>query len=193
MSILRTAFFSPQHVDFDCLFDKGMTLQRPEIVPFRLSPNMLDGMGVSGFEGVFRRVCEISMGCVRSNRDMLMSVLESFIHDPLVEWQSSKSKPAEGSSVPQPRPAAGEEIENEDGLRIISKIADRLDGGYNIGVEFLPVKNGSNSSRARAFHKASAGRVSHSPIVRLAIPGQVHRLLKEATSDENMALMYLGW
>ena len=26
------------HVDFDCLFDKGLTLARPEIVPFRLTP-----------------------------------------------------------------------------------------------------------------------------------------------------------
>jgi serine/threonine-protein kinase ATR len=32
------------HVDFDCLFDKGLTLQRPEIVPFRLTPNMVDAM-----------------------------------------------------------------------------------------------------------------------------------------------------
>jgi serine/threonine-protein kinase ATR len=32
------------HVDFDCLFDKGLTLQKPEIVPFRLTPNMVDAM-----------------------------------------------------------------------------------------------------------------------------------------------------
>ena len=32
------------HVDFDCLFDKGLTLQRPEIVPFRLTPNIVDAM-----------------------------------------------------------------------------------------------------------------------------------------------------
>ena len=29
------------HVDFDCIFDKGLSLQRPEIVPFRLTPNMV--------------------------------------------------------------------------------------------------------------------------------------------------------
>lgn len=29
------------HVDFDCLFDKGLTLKLPEIVPFRLSPNFV--------------------------------------------------------------------------------------------------------------------------------------------------------
>lgn len=30
--------------DFDCLFDKGLGLNRPEIVPFRLTPNMVDAM-----------------------------------------------------------------------------------------------------------------------------------------------------
>lgn len=32
------------HVDFDCLFDKGLNLARPEVVPFRLTPNMVDAM-----------------------------------------------------------------------------------------------------------------------------------------------------
>ena len=185
-------------MDFDCLFDKGIFLARPEIVPFRLSPRMLDAMGVSGFEGVFRRVCEIALRCVRGNRDQLISVLESFIHDPLVEWQMRKPKTSGAAdAAPQPHlaaTAAGGESENQDGLRTIRRITERLDGCYNVGVEHLPSKNGSNSSRARAHARAAAGRHSTTGgMVGLAIPGQVHRLLKEATSDENLALMYLGW
>lgn len=34
---------------------------RPEIVPFRLTPHMVDGMGVTGYEGVYRRVMEITL------------------------------------------------------------------------------------------------------------------------------------
>lgn len=79
-------------------------------------------------------------------------------------------------------------------LRSIRRIAERLDGGYNIGVEHLPARNGSNSSRAAKAHAArvAMGRAhgggGPAPVVGLAIPGQVHRLLKEATSDENLAL-----
>ena len=36
------------HVDFDCLFDKGLTLAKPEIVPFRLTPELVDAMGPTG-------------------------------------------------------------------------------------------------------------------------------------------------
>ena len=32
------------HVDFDCLFNKGLTLLVPEIVPFRLTQNFVDAM-----------------------------------------------------------------------------------------------------------------------------------------------------
>lgn len=40
------------HVDFNCLFDKGLTFEKPEMVPFRLTHNMVDGFGVSGYEGI---------------------------------------------------------------------------------------------------------------------------------------------
>lgn len=39
------------HVDFNCLFEKGKLLEIPERVPFRLTQNMLDGLGVTGVEG----------------------------------------------------------------------------------------------------------------------------------------------
>lgn len=51
------------HVDFDCLFGKGMLLPRPETVPFRLTQNCVSALGVTGIEGVFRRTCELCMDC----------------------------------------------------------------------------------------------------------------------------------
>ena len=49
------------HVDFSCLFDRGLTLERPELVPFRLTQNMMDGFGPAGPDGAFRRCCEITL------------------------------------------------------------------------------------------------------------------------------------
>lgn len=39
------------HVDFNCLFDKGLSFEKPEKVPFRLTQNMVDALGVTGYEG----------------------------------------------------------------------------------------------------------------------------------------------
>ena len=95
------------HVDFDCLFDKGLSLSVPEVVPFRfvfslldilclrvvlvpagerkgnvfhchgfgsicrLTPNMVNAFGVTGCDGAFRKVCEIMVRVMRSNRGSL--------------------------------------------------------------------------------------------------------------------------
>jgi serine/threonine-protein kinase ATR len=39
------------HVDFNCLFEKGLSFDYPERVPFRLTQNMIDGFGINGKEG----------------------------------------------------------------------------------------------------------------------------------------------
>ncbi|KAI8457555.1 hypothetical protein BY996DRAFT_6900089 [Phakopsora pachyrhizi] len=80
------------HVDFNCLFDKGRTFEVSENVPFRLTQNMVAGLGITGVEGVFRRASEVTMKILRNNKDSLMSVLETFVHDPLVDWMPSGSK-----------------------------------------------------------------------------------------------------
>ena len=49
------------HVDFSCLFDRGLSLEKPELVPFRLTQNIVDAFGPAGYEGPFRRCCEITM------------------------------------------------------------------------------------------------------------------------------------
>lgn len=74
------------HVDFNCLFDKGLTFDKPETVPFRLTHNMVDAMGAYGYEGPFRRTCEITLTLLRSNQDALMTILETFLHDPTTDF-----------------------------------------------------------------------------------------------------------
>ncbi|KAK1226693.1 hypothetical protein PQX77_010337 [Marasmius sp. AFHP31] len=80
------------HVDFNCLFDAGKQLLTPERVPFRLTQNIVSALGVSGVEGIFRTACEITLQILRDNRDLLMSVLDAFIHDPLVDFEEEKRK-----------------------------------------------------------------------------------------------------
>ncbi|KAG2462678.1 ATR kinase, partial [Polypterus senegalus] len=81
------------HVDFNCLFNKGETFDVPEVVPFRLTHNMVHAMGPMGTEGLFRQACEVTLRLMRDQREPLMSVLKTFLHDPLVEW----SKPLKGN------------------------------------------------------------------------------------------------
>lgn len=80
------------HVDLNCLFEKGTTFEIPERVPFRLTHNMVDALGVTGIEGAFRRTAEIAMGILRDNKESLMSVLQAMVHDPLGEWVATERR-----------------------------------------------------------------------------------------------------
>lgn len=52
---------------------------------------MIHALGVTGYEGVFRRTCETTLRLARKENESLTNVLETLVHDPLLEW-SSRSK-----------------------------------------------------------------------------------------------------
>ncbi|XP_035661643.1 serine/threonine-protein kinase ATR-like [Branchiostoma floridae] len=111
------------HVDFNCLFNKGETFDWPELVPFRLTHNMVNAMGPLGYEGIFRRACETTMKVMREQKDPLMCVLRSFIFDPLVEW--SRVNKSTRSVVPE-----SGEISNEKAMTHVRDIDQRLQGVF---------------------------------------------------------------
>uniref|UniRef100_A0A673CE83 Serine/threonine-protein kinase ATR n=1 Tax=Sphaeramia orbicularis TaxID=375764 RepID=A0A673CE83_9TELE len=110
------------HVDFNCLFNKGETFDVPEVVPFRLTQNMVHAMGPMGTEGLFRQACEVTLRLMRDQREPLTSVLKTFLHDPLVEW----SKQAKGLSKAQANETG--EIVNEKAKTHVCDIEQRLQG-----------------------------------------------------------------
>jgi len=80
------------HVDFNCLFDKGLTFEKPELVPFRLTHNMVDAFGAYGFDGPFRKSCELTLGILGGNEDTLMTILETFLYDPTTDFIGKKKR-----------------------------------------------------------------------------------------------------
>ncbi|KAG1499681.1 hypothetical protein G6F47_004794 [Rhizopus delemar] len=77
------------HVDLNMLFDKGLRLTVPEVVPFRLTHNLVDAMGVLGYEGQYRKTCEVTLQVLLNNREALIGVFQTLFN----EWSSPKAKP----------------------------------------------------------------------------------------------------
>ncbi|KAG2060248.1 hypothetical protein BDR06DRAFT_872755 [Suillus hirtellus] len=166
------------HVDFNCLFEKGKTLETPERVPFRLTQNLVDGLGVTGIEGVFRIACEITMQLLRDNKDPLMNVLDAFIHDPLVEWEDEtrkreKDKDKMNSATVKPADlrswakTALRPIERKlKGLYSPTNVKERTYGGITRGGE-------------------DEREISTSNLVQM--------LIQEAIDPANLGKMYPGW
>ncbi|OBA25365.1 kinase-like protein [Hanseniaspora valbyensis NRRL Y-1626] len=84
------------HVDYDCLFEKGVDLPTPELVPFRLTNNIVDCLGITGVEGIFRKSCELSMNLIRENEMMLLNEFEMMMYGRMKSLEDQKKK-KEGS------------------------------------------------------------------------------------------------
>jgi serine/threonine-protein kinase ATR len=144
------------HVDFNCLFEKGHTFEKPEKVPFRLTQNLVDALGVTGVEGSFRKTCEITLRILRENQDAFNTVLESFLHDPVGEFLR-KRKSAQGQG----------DVEKEEARKVLSVIASKLRGSAGSGIAD-----------------------KHIP---LSVEGQADELIKQATDNNLLVQMYIGW
>ncbi len=166
------------HVDFDCIFDKGLHLPRPEVIPFRLTPNMVDAFGPSGYEGTYRGGLTSAMKTLRDHRDTLLSVLEPFLKDPIIEWKRQRS-----SSRTRAKEGKGDPTEAKRSIKVID---ERLRGIYN-----LRNPNKLKIKRIDRPHDESEDEMSH--ILPLSVEGQVHRMINEATSYENLVQLYVGW
>jgi PI-3-kinase-related kinase SMG-1 len=79
------------HIDYNVCFEKGLKLRVPEIVPFRMTQNMQRALGITGVEGSFRTACEQSLRVLRRNKETLLTLLEAFVYDPLVDWTTNKA------------------------------------------------------------------------------------------------------
>ncbi|KAL1747593.1 hypothetical protein HDZ31DRAFT_31492 [Schizophyllum fasciatum] len=123
------------HIDLGIAFDQGRFLPVPERVPFRMTRDMVDGMGASGTQGVFQRCAEETLRVLRGGSEIIMTVLEVFKHDPLHSWCRKEQ---------ERRKAEGDAFFLEDGLdieggasmelanRALSSVARKLDGALSV-------------------------------------------------------------
>lgn len=82
----------PIHIDFGITFDQGRFLPIPELVPFRLTRDMVDGLGVTGVKGSFERCSIHTYRVLRENSETILGILRVLELDPLHSWVISKAR-----------------------------------------------------------------------------------------------------
>uniref|UniRef100_A0A0D3EIP8 Serine/threonine-protein kinase ATM n=1 Tax=Oryza barthii TaxID=65489 RepID=A0A0D3EIP8_9ORYZ len=154
------------HIDLGVAFEQGLMLKTPERVPFRLTRDMIDGMGVTGVEGVFRRCCEKTLSVMRANKEALVTIIEVFVHDPLYKWALSPLKALqrqkESEDIDSCLDDSQEACEgNKDAARAILRVKQKLDG----------YEDGEMRS----------------------VQGQVQQLIQDAADADRLCQMFPGW
>ncbi|CAO3626259.1 unnamed protein product [Mucor hiemalis] len=76
------------HIDYNVCFEKGRRLRVPELVPYRLTQNLYGALGITGVEGQFKIAAEETLRVLRTHKEVLITLLDAFVYDPLVDWES---------------------------------------------------------------------------------------------------------
>jgi serine/threonine-protein kinase ATR len=143
---------------------------------------MVDAFGPTGADGVYSGGLQTAMRTLRDNRDTLLSVLEPFLKDPVIDWKRHRpnQKNAASSSTNQARQT------KEKAKRSISVIDERLRGIYNL--------RNPNMIKYRRTDGMSIDQDDESAhLLPLSVEGQVHKMIAEAMSHENLIQLYVGW
>ena len=119
------------------------------------------------------------MAVLRDNRDTLLSVLEPFVKDPIIDWKKSKGSQRQGSDDAGVRDMTQAKLS----LKVID---ERLRGIYNL-------RNPNFKRITRTDQVAVDTDEDMARMVPLSVEGQVHKMISEATSHENLVQLYIGW
>ncbi|KAF2646142.1 hypothetical protein P280DRAFT_439907 [Massarina eburnea CBS 473.64] len=182
------------HIDLGVSFEAGRVLPVPEVVPFRLTRDLVDAMGYTKTEGVFRRCCEFTMDTLREERESIMTLLNVLRYDPLVNWSVNPTKAK--------RMQEGQDT-NANGNGPGSRAGTAAPGGGTPAPSGLahhmlpPDLEVQESNKKKEEQAGEAGRalavVEKKLSKMLSTKATVNELIQTATDERNLAVLYQGW
>ncbi|KAI9678668.1 MAG: Serine/threonine-protein kinase tel1 [Caeruleum heppii] len=157
------------HIDLGVAFDQGRVLPVPEVVPFRLTRDVVDGMGITKTEGVFRRCCEFTLEALRKEAYSIMTVLDVLRYDPLYSWTVSPLRAKRQLAQPEDEPG-------QPALEAEAAVTARK-------------RESNEPSEADRALTVVTKKLSKT----LSVTATVNELIQQATDERNLALLYGGW
>ena len=158
------------HIDLGIAFEMGRVLPVPELVPFRLTRDIIDGMGITKTEGVFRRCCEFTLEALRKEVYSIMTILDVLRYDPLYSWSIS---PVRLAKMQEAQSAAPEVTSSATGDGVPSKDKKEI------------VNQPSEADRALTVVNKKLSKT-------LSVTATVNDLINQATDEKNLAVLFSG-
>lgn len=171
--LLDTKTGEAVHIDLGVAFEAGRILPVPELVPFRLTRDIVDGMGITKTEGVFRRCCEFTLDALREEQYSIMTILDVLRYDPLYTWSISPLRLAKLQKARQEDDAGSEEPDQGEAE---AKRGKKAAGHFN---------EPSEADRALEVVRKKLSKT-------LSVTATVNDLINQATDERNLAVLYSG-
>ena len=164
------------HIDLGVAFEAGRILPVPELVPFRLTRDIVDGMGITKTEGVFRRCCEFTLEALREEQYSIMTILDVLRYDPLYTWTIS---PLRLAKLQKGRDSDDTGLDDREAeAEGPAKGKKRGTGGE--------VNEPSEADRALEVVRKKLSKT-------LSVTATVNDLINQAVDEANLAVLYSGW
>ncbi|KAJ2713778.1 hypothetical protein H4R19_002079 [Coemansia spiralis] len=165
------------HIDLGIAFDLGKLLPIPELVPFRLTREMIDGMGILGLDGTFRHTCHATLQALRDNARVVITILNVLKVDPLYMW----------SLIPLRQDKINRNVQEYVSDPSDSAAADGL-GGYLDEETDVAAAQEENKEAGRSIQ-----HVGQRLAPGISVEGQVSELIQQATDPALLSRMFEGW
>ncbi|KAH9504405.1 hypothetical protein Btru_063524 [Bulinus truncatus] len=184
------------HIDLGIAFDMGHILPTPETVPFRLTRDIVDGMGITGVEGTFRRCCEQTMQVMKDNSESLLTIVQVLLHDPLSHWSLTpqqaltiqrKREEANLDTVDNPIAASGQ-VPSSGQIANTSTTNEA-----DIPNKNMDPKTNLNKMAERTLLRLKQKLNGQEENAHLSISGQVNYLIQKASDPQNLCKLFAGW
>jgi ataxia telangiectasia mutated family protein len=166
------------HIDFGIVFEQGHLLPTPETVPFRLTRDIVDGMGPLGTEGTFIAAAEETTQILRENADTLLTILSGVVSDPQYEWRKGASKAR-----------ARQEKEDETADLEVSKFP-RIEVSHVVDD---PTDNLATKHTIARIKEKLQGYEEGTSSEQQSVEGQVQLLINCARDPDNLCAIWRGW
>ncbi|KMQ44373.1 hypothetical protein HL42_4993 [Trichophyton rubrum] len=163
--LLDTETGEAVHIDLGVAFEQGRVLPIPESVPFRLTRDLVDGMGITKTEGVFRRSCEFTLAALREESYSIMTILDVLRYDPLYSWTLS---PLRMKKMQDAQEAENGAVTSNEGRKKTN------------------LNEPNEADRALTVVRKKLGKS-------LSVAATVNELIQQATDEKNLAVLYCGW
>lgn len=160
------------HIDFGIAFEFGKLLPTPELMPFRLTRDIVDGLGVNGVDGTFRHCCEVTLQIMRENKDVLLTIIEVLLHDPMYNWGLT------------PEEVLMEQLQgDEKQMKLMESLLPREKNEENEG----------SKEAQRALRRIAEKLDGLEDTERLSVEAHVARLIDEARAIKVLVSVFPGW
>jgi ataxia telangiectasia mutated family protein len=171
------------HIDLGVSFEQGRVLPVPEVVPFRLTRDIVDGMGITKTEGVFRKCCEFTLDALRRESYSILTILDVFRYDPLYSWSVSplrikrlqEAQTAGMLGTEPSTPSKRRDTEDVDDMDLLDPLNRTK-------------RKDDDASEADRALTVVAKKLSKS----LSVEATVNELIQQASDERNLAVLYCG-